>query len=92
MSRVYSFVSGPKVGIQSAIRFLAAADLGHVQSDGSTEFDHDEARDLLNYTPKDTLQYVRRCLLLCNACSCSCSCLAACCIWLVGPDRVAGLM
>ena len=69
MSRVYSFVSGPKVGTQSAVRFLAAADLGHTQSDGSTEFNHQQAHDLLNFTPKDTLQYVSGCLPRCHACS-----------------------
>ena len=70
MSRVYSFVSGPKVGTQSAVRFLAAADLGHTQSDGSTEFNHQQAHDLLNFTPKGHLAVCERlpatlpCLLL----------------------------
>ena len=41
------------------MRFLAVADLGHAETDGSAEIDHDQAKDMLNYTPVDTLQYVR---------------------------------
>ena len=62
-SREYSFVSSPPTGMNSSMRFLAVADLGHVVSDGSTEIDHVQARDPLNYTPVDTLEYVG---LLCH--------------------------
>lgn len=57
-SKEYSFVTGPPVGRDSSIRFLATADLGHAQTDGSTELNHDQARDMLNYTPVDTLNFV----------------------------------
>ena len=57
-SREYSFVSSPPPGMNSMMRFLAVADLGHVTSDGSTEIDHIQARDPLDYTPVDTLEYV----------------------------------
>ena len=57
-SQEYSFVTGPPVGRNSAVKFLAAADLGHAQTDGSTEIDHAQAKDSLNTTPQGTLQYV----------------------------------
>lgn len=64
-SREYSFVSSPPTGMNSTMRFLAVADLGHVTSDGSAEIDHIQARDPLNYTPVDTLEYVSApCLFL----------------------------
>ena len=53
-----SFVTAPPVGRQSTVKFLATADLGHAQTDGSTEFDHEQAKDDLNTTPEGTLQYV----------------------------------
>jgi len=58
-SRELSFVAPPAVGRGSTVRFLAVADLGHTQTDGSAEINHDQAHDLLNYTPVDTLQHVR---------------------------------
>ncbi|KAK9918496.1 hypothetical protein WJX75_004496 [Coccomyxa subellipsoidea] len=57
-SREFSFVSAPRVGRDASVRFLAVADLGHAETDGSAEIDHDQAKDMLNYTPVDTLQYV----------------------------------
>jgi hypothetical protein len=58
-SKEFTFMTGPPVGHDSSIRFLAVADLGHAEPDGSTEIDYDQSRDMLNYTPADTLQYVR---------------------------------
>lgn len=58
-SREFSFVTAPRVGRDASVRFLAVADLGHAETDGSAEIDHDQAKDMLNYTPVDTLQYVR---------------------------------
>lgn len=52
-------MSAPRVGRDASVRFLAVADLGHAETDGSAEIDHDQAKDMLNYTPVDTLQYVR---------------------------------
>ncbi|EIE21772.1 Metallo-dependent phosphatase [Coccomyxa subellipsoidea C-169] len=57
-SREFSFVTAPRVGRDASVRFLAVADLGHSETDGSAEIDHDQAKDMLNYTPVDTLQYV----------------------------------
>ncbi|CAL8471735.1 g11277 [Coccomyxa elongata] len=57
-SKEFSFVTAPAVGRGAAVRFLAVADLGHAETDGSAEIDHDQAKDMLNYTPVDTLQYV----------------------------------
>ena len=51
-------MTGPRVGRESSIKFLATADLGHAQTDGSTEIDYAQARDVLNTTPEGTLQYV----------------------------------
>lgn len=57
-SEEFSFVTAPPIGRQSTVKFLATADLGHAQTDGSTEFDHEQAKDDLNTTPEGTLQYV----------------------------------
>ena len=51
-------MTGPPVGRDSTVKFLATADLGHAQTDGSTEIDHEQAKDDLNTTPEGTLQYV----------------------------------
>lgn len=51
-------MTAPAVGRGAAVRFLAVADLGHAETDGSAEIDHDQAKDMINYTPVDTLQYV----------------------------------
>ena len=67
-SQEYSFVTGPPVGRDSAVKFLATADLGHAQTDGSTEIDHAQAKDILNTTPQGTLQYVSP---LAPQCKCS---------------------
>lgn len=65
-SQEHSFVTGPPVGRQSTVKFLATADLGHAQTDGSAEFDHEQAKDDLNTTPEGTLQYVSSLLLTLN--------------------------
>ena len=54
-------MTGPPIGRQSTVKFLATADLGHAQTDGSTEIDHEQAKDDLNTTPEGTLQYVSAC-------------------------------
>ena len=61
-SQEHSFVTGPPIGRDSTVKFLATADLGHAQTDGSTEIDHAQAHDDLNTTPEGTLQYVSLCL------------------------------
>ena len=57
-SQEHSFATGPPIGRQSTVKFLATADLGHAQTDGSAEIDHEQAKDDLNTTPEGTLQYV----------------------------------
>ena len=57
-SQEHSFVTGPAIGRQSTVKFLATADLGHAQTDGSAEINHELAKDDLNTTPEGTLQYV----------------------------------
>ena len=54
-------MTGPPIGRQSTVKFLATADLGHAQTDGSTEIDHEQGKDDLNTTPEGTLQYVSIC-------------------------------
>ena len=58
LSAVYSFLTGPPVGASSTVHFLAMADLGHTTLDRADEYDYDDSKDTLNYSPQGTPERV----------------------------------
>lgn len=48
-SAVSSFLTAPPVGPQSTVSFIAVADLGHTEIDGSDEYDYDVSFPLGQY-------------------------------------------
>lgn len=44
-----SFVTGPEVGPDAVIKVLANADMGHVEPDGSNEFEYDRNQRLVSW-------------------------------------------
>ncbi|KAK9804531.1 hypothetical protein WJX73_005386 [Symbiochloris irregularis] len=53
-SKEFTFLSAPKIGPNETVHFLAIADLGHTELDGSNEYDYDESADPLNFVPTGT--------------------------------------
>ena len=65
-SKEFTFLSAPKTGPNSTIHFLAIADLGHTELDGSEEYDYDEGDDPLNFVATGTMERVSTCRRLSN--------------------------
>lgn len=60
MSEVYNFVTAAPVGPETTIKWIALADLGHTEIDGSDEYDYDPSGDTLNLIPDGTEEMVVR--------------------------------
>lgn len=55
LSAEHTFLTAPPVGINSTIKFLAIADLGHTELDNSNEYDYDWSGDYENLDSTGTL-------------------------------------
>ncbi|KAK9824258.1 hypothetical protein WJX72_008984 [[Myrmecia] bisecta] len=58
-----SFLTGPPVGPDSSISFIATSDYGHAEVDGSQDFDYEDAGDVMNYAASGSLEEVQDCLI-----------------------------
>jgi len=55
-SGIHSFVTPPPPGAEATVRFLAVADLGHAQLDGSQEVNANHVRENTSYNNQSMQQ------------------------------------